>query len=86
MIGCAVAFETSGCDDVSMSINQALPVLVLMPGLDGTGQLFAEFVREIGSTVEYLIVSYPKDQPMGYRDLEVSVLSALPKDRAFVLL
>jgi hypothetical protein len=47
-----------------------LPALVLLPGLDGTGKLFSEFVKDLGSSVDSLIVSYPKDQPLGYNELE----------------
>jgi pimeloyl-ACP methyl ester carboxylesterase len=81
------AIEGDGGDDASrMTADQTLPVLVLMPGLDGTGKLFVEFVRVLKSTVECVVVAYPKDQPMGYEELEGLVVSALPKDRAFVLL
>jgi pimeloyl-ACP methyl ester carboxylesterase len=66
--------------------KQTLPVLVLLPGLDGTGKLFAEFVKAISPAVECMVVAYPKDQPMGYGELEGLVVSALPKDRPFVLL
>jgi pimeloyl-ACP methyl ester carboxylesterase len=71
---------------LKMTADQTLPILVLMPGLDGTGKLFAEFVKRLESVVECVVVSYPKDQPMGYGELEGSVVSALPKDRSFVLL
>jgi pimeloyl-ACP methyl ester carboxylesterase len=67
-----------------MSVD--LPVLVLMPGLDGTGKLFAAFVKELSLTVECVVVTYPKDEPMGYADLEGLVESTLPRDRPFVLL
>jgi pimeloyl-ACP methyl ester carboxylesterase len=69
-----------------MSADQTLPVLVLMPGLDGTGKLFTAFVKELSPTVECAVVAYPKDKPMGYADLEGLVESALPRDRPFVLL
>ena len=69
-----------------MTAGQTLPILALMPGLDGTGKLFAEFVRVLESTVECVVLSYPAERPMGYSELEVLVLSALPQDRPFVLL
>jgi pimeloyl-[acyl-carrier protein] methyl ester esterase len=69
-----------------MTADQTLPVLVLMPGLDGTGKLFAEFVRVLTPTVECVVVTYPKDRPIGYGELEGLVVSALPTDRSFVLL
>lgn len=69
-----------------MTADQTLPVLVLLPGLDGTGKLFAEFVNAVSPAVECVVVAYPKDQPMGYVELEALVLSALPDNRPFVLL
>jgi pimeloyl-ACP methyl ester carboxylesterase len=69
-----------------MTDPQTLPVLVLLPGLDGTGKLFAEFVRVIGSATETQIVSYPKDEPLGYQELEALARAALPVHRPFVLL
>lgn len=63
-----------------------LPTVVLLPGLDGTGKLFREFVQALQPSVDSLIVSYPTDQAMGYDELEALVLAALPSDRPFVLL
>jgi pimeloyl-ACP methyl ester carboxylesterase len=69
-----------------MNSDQRLPALVLLPGLDGTGKLFAEFVRVMSPLAECLIITYPKDQPLGYVELEALVVAALPKDRPYVLL
>jgi pimeloyl-ACP methyl ester carboxylesterase len=69
-----------------MTADQTLPVLVLMPGLDGTGKLFAEFVKRASPSIDCMVVAYPKDLPIGYGELERLVVSALPKDRPFVLL
>jgi len=66
-----------------------LPILVLLPGLDGTGKLFAEFVKVLDSHVSAVIVAYPVDQPLGYEALEarvLGVLDALPPGRCCVLL
>ena len=68
-----------------MSDRNKLPVLVLLPGLDGTGKLFARFVEVLVPTVDCVVVAYPKDRPMGYSELEPLVISACPKDRLFVL-
>jgi pimeloyl-ACP methyl ester carboxylesterase len=63
-----------------------LPALVLLPGLDGTGKLFSEFVRTLGSSVDTRIVAYPLAQPLGYDELETLVLAELPRNQPFVLL
>ncbi len=60
------------------------PLLVLLPGLDGTKFLFEPLLREWGA--ETLIVTYPPTLPSDYAALLPVVLAALPKDREFVLL
>jgi len=62
------------------------PLLILLPGLDGTGKLFGEFIEALGGQVDTRIVTYPLDRRLGYEDLERLVRSALPADRSFVVL
>jgi pimeloyl-[acyl-carrier protein] methyl ester esterase len=69
-----------------LAVNALRPVLVLLPGLDGTGKLFAEFLKAMDSNISTLVVAYPKDVPMNYDQLEKLVTAALPTDRPFVLL
>jgi pimeloyl-ACP methyl ester carboxylesterase len=69
-----------------MADQHMLPMLILMPGLDGTGKLFAEFVKALSPIVECVLVTYPKDKPIGYSELEGLVMSVLPRGRPFVLL
>jgi pimeloyl-ACP methyl ester carboxylesterase len=66
--------------------DQPAPMLVLLPGLDGTGKLFSEIVKALEGRVATRIIDYPKDVPLGYDELEVLVRTALPDDRPFVLL
>ena len=40
-----------------MKDTPRLPLLVLLPGLDGTGKLFADFVRALGAGVESRVVA-----------------------------
>jgi pimeloyl-ACP methyl ester carboxylesterase len=69
-----------------MKDTPPLPMLVLLPGLDGTGKLFAAFIRALGSGVESHVVGYSLDEPLGYEELELMVRALLPRDRSFVLL
>src|SRR5580698_7334133 len=62
------------------------PALVLLPGLDGTGKLFAEFLKALDLGVSANVVPYPPDIPLGYDELEPLVRSALPTRGRFVLL
>jgi pimeloyl-ACP methyl ester carboxylesterase len=62
------------------------PLLILLPGLDGTGKRFADFIRVLMPGIDTQIVSYPTDLPLGYAELERRVCDELPGDRSFVLL
>jgi pimeloyl-ACP methyl ester carboxylesterase len=60
--------------------------LVLLPGLDGTGELFAEFVAALPKTISTKIVSYPVKEFLSYADLRPLVIAAIPKSEPFLLL
>lgn len=60
--------------------------LVLLPGMDGTGRLFADFIDALGPEFETSVVTYPADPSLGYSDLEAIARSFLPHDKPFVLL
>jgi pimeloyl-ACP methyl ester carboxylesterase len=58
----------------------------LLPGLDGTGILFRQFVEAIAGSIDTQIVPYPANQILGYAELEALVREALPRDRPYVVL
>lgn len=60
--------------------------LVLLPGMDGTGELFSEFLEALDPGLQPIVVSYPPDKPLDYSQLESIVRSRLPSDQPFVLL
>lgn len=60
--------------------------LVLLPGLDGTGLLFADFAASFGPEVKAIVVAYPTDIPLDYSALEPIARSFLPQDQPFFLL
>ena len=60
--------------------------LVLLPGLDGTGELFQPFLKELAPDIHPIVVSYPTHGPQEYSALVQFVLRQLPSDRPFVLL
>lgn len=62
------------------------PVLVLLPGLDGTGDLFAPFIQAINGHIATQIISYPPDKALSYNEFERLVLSQLPTNQNFILL
>jgi len=63
-----------------------MPVLVMLPGLDGTGALFGAFRRALDRGVRTVVASYPMDKDAGYAELETVARSLLPRDAPFVLL
>jgi len=60
--------------------------IVLLPGMDGSGTLFADFVSTLGSSLEIIVVSYPKEIALGYDGLEEIVRAQLPLGKPFFLL
>jgi pimeloyl-ACP methyl ester carboxylesterase len=64
-----------------------LATLVVLPGMDGTGEMLAEFAREARAHFDAVqVIAYPRDQAMDYAALAQFVRAALPKDAPFVLL
>lgn len=61
------------------------PVLVLLPGMDGTGDLFAPLIRALGGRFETVVVRYPLDEPLIYPELLTIARAALPASRDFML-
>ncbi len=63
-----------------------LPTLVLLPGMDGTVELFEPFVSALKDVCDIVVVSYPCDIPLSYIELQAIARQSLPTDRPFVLL
>ena len=40
--------------------------LVLLPGLDGTGEQFEPLLRELPASLTPIVVRYPTDRVLGY--------------------
>jgi pimeloyl-ACP methyl ester carboxylesterase len=56
------------------------PVSILLPGLDGTGDLFGTFVAAAPSDLPVRVQPLPSDQPRSYRDLVETLLPLLPTE------
>jgi pimeloyl-[acyl-carrier protein] methyl ester esterase len=59
--------------------------LVLLPGMDGTGELFTDFVDALCGTFETDTVRYPTGDCLSYSELARFVRSATPDSQPFVL-
>ena len=60
--------------------------LVLLPGMDGTGQLFDSFVAAVGPEFGVKVIAYPTGEPLGYTELAELARAALPVDGSYVIL
>jgi hypothetical protein len=52
--------------------------------LDGTGKLFANFLKALDGSLNTQVVPYPLEVPLGYDELEALVRAALPTRQPFV--
>lgn len=61
-------------------------VLVLLPGMDGTGKLFSSFLDALPGWILPRVVRYPVDAELSFSDLLLTTQSEIPSDEPFVLL
>jgi pimeloyl-[acyl-carrier protein] methyl ester esterase len=60
--------------------------LVLLPGMDGSGDLFAGFAAALGDGITPLVLSYPTDQILSYEGLADFARQQLPAGQPYALL
>jgi len=59
--------------------------LVLLPGLDGTGHLFAPFLACLPASVKPIVVEYPVDQTVNYQQLVPEIRELAPWDEPYLI-
>ena len=59
---------------------------MLLPGMDGTGDLFAPLLAELDAAITPLVVRYPCDECLDYAALTSLARAALPRHGAYVVL
>lgn len=59
--------------------SPALPPLVVLPGMDGTGDLFRPFVERLARRRAVEVVGYPKDAALDYAALTELVQARVPR-------
>ena len=67
------------------SVSTERTQIVLLPGMDGTGNLFADFTEALASDNEALVLRYPLDVRQSYEQLSQLVQYHLPSSTPFVL-
>jgi pimeloyl-ACP methyl ester carboxylesterase len=60
--------------------------LVLLPGLDGTGELFGPLINCIPKGIKPIVISYPRDRQCSYIELKEIIMEELPGETDFFIL
>lgn len=60
--------------------------IVLLPGMDGSGTQFCDFIASLPADVKSMVMAYPPDRVLGYSELEALVRAALPTNGPFFLI
>jgi pimeloyl-ACP methyl ester carboxylesterase len=63
-----------------------MATLVLLPGLDGTGDLFRPLIASLPSNIKTIVVRYPAAGALDYVALETIARASIPKDEPYFLL
>ncbi len=63
----------------------ASPNILLLPGMDGTGELLQDLRKVLSASHEVQVVAYPKSQPLDYNQLTNFVMEQAPNERFVVL-
>jgi pimeloyl-ACP methyl ester carboxylesterase len=66
-------------------MNTSLKKLVLLPGLDGSGELFRGVAAVLPEGLETETLWYPADRVLSYGELAGTLRGAIPVDEPFVL-
>ncbi len=67
-------------------MSSSIPTLVLLPGLDGTGDFFQPLLESLGDRVRCRVVRYPADGGFDYPACKALARAALPAEGPYVLL
>lgn len=59
--------------------------LLLLPGMDGTGELFLDFMRALPEDIQASTLRYPPEVRLSYDELERMVREVAPSNEPFVL-
>jgi pimeloyl-ACP methyl ester carboxylesterase len=62
------------------------PIIVLLPGLDGTGVLFAALLTKIQLFFEVIVITYPTNQKLSYENIIDYVMDRMPRNQPCVVL
>ena len=66
-------------------MSRSAAQVLLLPGLDGTGRLFAPLVAALPSSINAKVVTYPPGEALDLQALASLVLRHLPREKAIVV-
>ena len=69
-----------------MTTEASLATIVLLPGMDGTGTLFKNWIDAVPAGFDLMVIDFPVDIALGYEELLQIVRARLPQDRPYWLL
>jgi hypothetical protein len=61
-------------------------LIVLLPGMDGTGILLRPFVDLLPNGIDVKVISYPEDTYLTYEQLAERVLGVVPRSEPYVII
>jgi pimeloyl-ACP methyl ester carboxylesterase len=67
-------------------LNESVLTLVLLPGIDGTGQLFENLLAALPLEIKSIVVRYPTASVLSYEELITLADMQIPKNIPYVLL
>lgn len=73
-------------NEAGVEVGRRKLQLILLPGMDGTGDLFTEFVSLLPTWIAARAISYPRHQRLSYEELRRHIVSSLPTSEPFVIL
>ena len=60
--------------------------LILLPGMDGTGELFEPLIQALNPNIKTIVVSYPKTEVLSYAELSKLASAHIPPNQPYMLL
>jgi pimeloyl-[acyl-carrier protein] methyl ester esterase len=71
--------------EAATALPQSYVMVILLPGMDGTGTLFESFLRCLPAGIDTKTMQYPGEVHLGYEQLEERVARRLPVDRKYII-
>lgn len=77
--------------DQPLNETQFFVTLILLPGMDGTGELFESFIATLNPQIKTVVIRYPKTGCLSYEALTVLANAQIknaqiPKDAPYIIL